>query len=382
MSDIDYEALISGEDISQHIPSECLSRSGYPTYSDEKCVKQESDPSAMSASFVVLTRGKNVNRHGNKVQIAETENSRGLILDQYETNPVWLFGHGSDLTLPIGKSRDSSGKLHIKKLVTRMDATIFFSQTLPEAAAIFALVNEDILRAASVSFMPLKAQFIKPDKKKKQDSGDNQVIELRQPFLDFVESELLEISVVPVGADAGAIRKSIEQGSFNGEKLTEPLKRTLAPYAEERHVQGIGMPESVTVNMSGWTISSPALTPSEQNTDDLVEKIKQAVGEILNPPEEQEEEHEEQEIHAEEENQETNIDTETEVHDSKVEFRVNSDSVKRFAKQRFQERQKAKKAAKLETALRTGITKALDAALKKASTETEALVETVGKITD
>jgi hypothetical protein len=194
---------------------------GYLQHWSDETVVQSTQPTKMSADFIVLTRQREPNRHGNIVQIADGENGRGLMLDHYRTNPVVLFDHGLNMTLPIGTSESSDGKLNVRLTKNRATARAYFSQSLPEAATIYALIDEGILRTASVQFLPKRAR--KLSIKQRQDLGDDEVSLVDGAGLDYTESDLLEWSVVSIPADPGAVRRCLDRGHVNGEAITMSL---------------------------------------------------------------------------------------------------------------------------------------------------------------
>ena len=195
--------------------------SGYLQHWSDETVVQSTQPTKMSADFIVLTRQKEPNRHGNIVQITDGENGRGLVLDHYRTNPVVLFDHGMNMTLPIGTSEGPDGKLNVRLTKNRAMARAYFSQSLPEAATIYALIDEGILRTASVQFLPKRAR--KLSIKQRQDFADDEVSLSDGGGLDYTESDLLEWSVVSIPADPGAVRRCLDRGHVNGEAITLSL---------------------------------------------------------------------------------------------------------------------------------------------------------------
>ena len=195
---------------------------GYLQHWSDETVVQSTQPTKMSADFIVLTRQREPNRHGNIVQIADGENGRGLILDHYRTNPVVLFDHGLNMTLPIGTSEGPDGKLSVRLTKNRATARAYFSQSLPEAATIYALIDEGILRTASVQFLPKRAR--KLSVKQRQDLGEDEVSLVDGIGLDYTESDLLEWAVVSIPADPGAVRRCLDRGHVNGEAITMSLQ--------------------------------------------------------------------------------------------------------------------------------------------------------------
>lgn len=207
--------IIKAAHISELLPS------GYPSYRSSETVLQKVSPGDMSASFVILTRQKAPNRHGNIVQIVPGDRGDGLLLDHYQLNPVVLFDHGLQMSLPIGTSESPAGDLKVKLGKSKAIATAYFSQSLPEASTIFALIDEGILRTASVQFLPKRA--VRMTQKQRQ-SEDGEVQLGDGGGLDYTESDLLEWSVVSIPADPGAIRRHLDVGHVNGESIALSLR--------------------------------------------------------------------------------------------------------------------------------------------------------------
>lgn len=275
---------------------ECLTPMGYPVSVEIGATRQSVDSSRMMATFCVVTRTKDVNRHGNRVQILADDNGEGLQTKEYKTNPVVLFDHGmSGLALPIGTSRDPSGKLALRLEKSRADADVYFSQTLPDAAVIFGLVDEDMLRMASIGFMATKGMRIKLDSNVKQD--EEGVEDLRWPFgWDFVQSSLLEWSITPVGADAGAIRKSIDRGKINGYRMSQGLRLHLQQYAEKPAVWAPGVtlqakpvevktdPAAARLLLAAADLDRIVQSIAEQTIHELSKKIDEKLSQHLDRP--------------------------------------------------------------------------------------------------
>lgn len=218
------------EEIASHNPAS-LTQSGYPYSVCQGATMAAKDPSKMSATFVVVTRGKDVNRHGNMVQILPGPNGQGMQIEDWAANPVVLFDHGFGLSMPIGTAM-KDGELYYQAQKGKATSTCFFSQTLPEAAAIYALIDEGILRASSVQFLPTKAMRLA---QKPADLAEG-VEGLDWRGYDFVESKLLEWSVVAIPADPGALKKSLDSGKVAGQRIGAGLKYALAQHLEPRKV--------------------------------------------------------------------------------------------------------------------------------------------------
>lgn len=259
----------------------CLSPAGYAVGGDLDAVveRQSIDRGAMKATFTIVTRTKDVNRHGNRVQILPDDNGEGLQVDDYKTNPTVLFDHGlSGIVLPIGNSRTPAGELAMRFLKTKADADVFFSQVNPDAPVIFGMIDEDMLRMASIGFIATKGMRIKLDSNVKQ--SEEGVEDLRWPFgWDFVASKLLEWSVTPVGADAGAIRKSLDRQKINGYRIGQGLRMALTQYAEKPAVwaPGVTLPKPVEQAKPAAVTMADVLHSIEASIVTGFEKISQQI---------------------------------------------------------------------------------------------------------
>jgi len=112
-------------DMMSHAPDLVLP-SGRLCQRDESAIYQASDAGAMSADFVIVTRPKEQNRHGNMLQLIPNKFGKGIVTQYYEQNPVVLYDHGlSGETLPIGTSRNPSGKLALKASAKKVVATVY-----------------------------------------------------------------------------------------------------------------------------------------------------------------------------------------------------------------------------------------------------------------
>ncbi len=198
--------------------------SGYPYTRCADAVRQALDSSKMTVDFVMVTRKADINRNGHKVQIVPGGGGKGLLIDNYKRNPVVMFDHGlTGLPFPIAKTT----KIKLSK--SQAVGTAQFSQSLPEAVQIFALIEEGIINAASISFLPLKARLFRP-KRDKLEEGEQ---DFRSDWAyDFITSDLLEWGPVSVPADPGAIRKFLERGHIHGERLTPSVRCALTRVAE------------------------------------------------------------------------------------------------------------------------------------------------------
>jgi len=117
---------------------------------------------------------------------SDTIDPNGWRLDNYRKNPVVLFGHESRQP-PIGRA-DS---VEVRSGALKADVVFPEPGTYPLADTVRGLVDQDILRATSVGFLPIKWTF---DEERRG--------------TDFLEQELFEFSIVPVPSNPEAIRAS------------------------------------------------------------------------------------------------------------------------------------------------------------------------------
>lgn len=248
------------------IPGECLSPAGYAIERHPDAVLQATDGNAMSATFAIVTREKRPNRYGNMVQITAGKLGEGIRTEYWEQNPVVLYDHGismyggaGSIPYPIGMAQPlGGGKVDFKKASARMLSTCYFSQTLADAAVIFGLCDEKILRMSSIGYYPELVIAIKQKAQRELPEGVEDVSVERWRGVDIVQSELIEWSITPIGADRGALRQALERGSVNGHKFTAPVRQSLAQLAEKPKVWAPGVssyPASATVKIGRNSVS-------------------------------------------------------------------------------------------------------------------------------
>lgn len=174
------------------------------------------DETAMSAKFVISTI--NADRVGDVVV------PQGCYLENYRRSPVVFFGH-QEWPLPIGKAEDPSGRLTVTiEPGVRIVSEVFFSQRSLEAAQIFALVCEGILRSTSIGFAPL-VEPVRLD-----DEGHEFSL---FPGFRFDKWELLEWSIVgvPCNPFCQQIREQLSRDRLAGQQIQPNLRKALEPLA-------------------------------------------------------------------------------------------------------------------------------------------------------
>lgn len=128
-------------------------------------------------------------RDGHIIEVA------GWDLDAYKKNPVVLFAHNYGQPA-VGKS---------VKMWTENKALVSRTEFAPTELGmeLWALYSQGYMRATSVGFRPIEKMRIEEDNEK----GEWPSVSYR-----FKRQELLEYSLVPVPADAGALAKAKVEG--------------------------------------------------------------------------------------------------------------------------------------------------------------------------
>ena len=244
-------------------------------------VRQSVNESEASASFVIVTRprGNPVNRNGNAVQIMQSEQGGGLQTTNYEQNPVVLWDHGfGHYQFPIARAAGPGG-LELKKQATKATSTAFFDQSSEFAMDVFRLVNEDIIKMASIGFRPLKGIRLMADERRQADTAVRDFEGQRRNW-DITESELQEWSVVNIGADRGALRQRLEHGSVGGESMGWTTQEIMRQFAEEKPAIGCGLPDELRTRLTqaaelmADVVVSAVLGVLPENLDDSDDEVE------------------------------------------------------------------------------------------------------------
>lgn len=154
----------------------------------------------------VIASDESVDRYGDIIRVA------GWELGNFIRNPVLLFGHQSYMP-PIGTVPDVGVKG--KRLMAQCK---FLAEGVYDwADTIWRIVEAKALRAVSVGFIPLAWDYIYEDKKDP---------ESRITGYEFTKQDLLELSIVPVPANANALsvaKSLIEKKHLNPEIVSRVL---------------------------------------------------------------------------------------------------------------------------------------------------------------
>lgn len=144
------------------------------------------DDSSKSVTFVISTNEKD--RYGDVVD------QKSWDLKSYLTNPILLWGHNPDEPENVlGTASD----LQIAGDGSQTTAVLTFATDInPKAAMVYDLIKRGVLRTVSVGFR-------------------NHTLEYDDDTPVLKDNELLEISVVPIPANAGALAKELKAGNLH-----------------------------------------------------------------------------------------------------------------------------------------------------------------------
>ena len=185
-----------------------------------------SDPSidrtAMSARFTISTATPD--------RVGELLIPVGCDLTNYRKNPVVYYGHALEgIVLPIGTSNDPDGNLSVQITDDEVTATCFFSQSSLEANQIFQLVDEGILKAASVRETPLS-------------NPRRGIVNGRQ--VDIIDRYTVEEwSICGIGVNPDAVRKALSSNRLAGKPIAESIFKSLNACAAPVKRYGVGFKE-------------------------------------------------------------------------------------------------------------------------------------------
>lgn len=259
------------------------------------------DESTCSASFVIVTNEQQ-NRNGNGHILTKNEYGQGMMTKMHQRNPVVLWDHGMERSLPIAlasaptasmlktmaKGRQDVARMieqnlspatidaaiadYEQQLVTQYSrasdlgaysvrieeaqatSTAWFNQSDEFSMQIFGMVAQGYVRMASIGFQARKGLPLKIDEGRRKMSAAIDFNAQRAGF-QFVETELHEWSVVTIGADRGSFRQCIERGKIGQERLGSHLKSYLQRIVDlEKEQQssvtvaGVDIPQAAAVD--------------------------------------------------------------------------------------------------------------------------------------
>lgn len=204
------------------------------------------EPDAESESRVVrfVFSDASVDRYGDTIDV------RGWKLESYRANPVVLFGH-NDKTVATVVGKTVRIVVEGDKLVG--DIEFMAADVSEEADTVFRMVKGGYLSAVSVGFQPLEWVASK-DK-------------ARPHGIDFKSQDLLEVSVVPVPANANSLKLARAAGiDVDRLKLSAPPFLTTKGLYEVSWLAGL-------LNELGYLQSMVAWEAEHEDDDSPVPAI-------------------------------------------------------------------------------------------------------------
>lgn len=154
---------------------------------------------ARSARFIMTDETKD--SYGDIVR------AKGCDLSRFEGNPIALLNHQRDLIL--GTWQD------VSRVAKRIEGTVVLADegTAPHVDMTFKLMEQGILRAASIGFIPKDYEMMADE--------DGYFM-----GIDFTEWEMTECSVVSVPANPSALAKAIKAGDKSALEFIEQVLDT------------------------------------------------------------------------------------------------------------------------------------------------------------
>lgn len=160
----------------------------------------------------------------------------GIRTERHQQNPIVLFDHGKQVSLPIGLAEDpATGEytVRIDPVVQRASAKAFFYQGKGGLGGedydhalfceqLFDLMAQRYIRAGSIGYQVVKALKLSPDYERGTPEG-----------LHLLVTLMLECSAVVLPANQDTVRKALSLPKVCGKPLSPMLVKSLSAYAPE-----------------------------------------------------------------------------------------------------------------------------------------------------
>jgi len=194
----------------------------------------------------------------------DTIDPLGWKLDRFYKNGAILWAHNP--TLPtIGTPRNF--RVERTADTGQLKGDIEFSSVNPFAEMLLGLVDEGALKNVSVGFLPVKWTI-------NQERGG----------IDFLEQELMEGSLVPVGSNANAMLEASNQKGIDLQPMQEWAEKWLDE--DETVVSCVADPDEVLVihkALKGWTKSDAGVVLPDPVAESVTEGSEVAAVEPTEP---------------------------------------------------------------------------------------------------
>jgi hypothetical protein len=214
---------------------------GEPDFIRSEEEDEDEEETSVKVTFTLATSARARDNH--------RINLDGMDFRGFNANPVMLFGHSSK-DLPIGTWSDVTRDDTKKTQRLRGIANFASEEQNPFAASVARLVKAKILRMASIGWRTIEA--IRDPELKNDDAYG----------LLFTRTELIEASIVPVGADPNALSSVRSLAGDSILSLRDWLESAIAIWPSEFGER----PVNIFRAISGTTISVPApIEPVERS---------------------------------------------------------------------------------------------------------------------
>jgi len=177
----------------------------------------------------------------------------GIDLTNHERNPVVLLEH----EYPIGVARSPDGLYTVEKHHGFATATTYFDQGNPLAVEAFRMIDDGILKGASIGFVVKRASVILAEPGTVQINIDHEGDRVtKEKFgIRYDEVELVEYTHTILPDNPDALTVAVQKG-----RMSAVMKRLLSPHVLET-------PASVSVPAEIETITVEKTVADEQKPD-------------------------------------------------------------------------------------------------------------------
>jgi hypothetical protein len=195
---------------------------------------------------IVFAEGSQRDGVGDLLEVAGIDTSR------HRLNPIVLFDHGKQVSLPIGMAaeRDDAGHYDFNKYTVAIDPAakqarckVYFYQGGNKSlgnnvsnnqladhtlycAQLFEMCKAGILGAGSIGYVVKMARELPPDFEQGVPRGAHLLSVL-----------MLEASLTVIPANSLTVRQALHTKNWAGKRLSPVLIKSLSPHAVPRHVQ-------------------------------------------------------------------------------------------------------------------------------------------------
>lgn len=188
--------------------------------------------------------------------------AKGADLTRFESNPIALLNHRSDMVIGTWSDVDQKPK--------RIEGKVTLAEqgTAPHVDMTYNLMKQGILKAASIGFIPKKIEKIL-DEEGEWNYG-----------YDIQEWTMFECSVVSIPANPSALARSMKDGSVLARDLLEEVLDTYTKTSSGLIVAKSDLEDAYKEGTNDKTtvvIDAGSITVRDANDDDEMEAINEEV---------------------------------------------------------------------------------------------------------